>query len=395
MGAGEIAFWIIVIAGFSAVMMFALRPRGPKTRSVSFASAATPSALARGGHAAVVNGLSAKALGPLTPAAASGAVARCDPRGRVATAFARADVALSLSQDAMLDLIQLCDDAPQEGLRRIDGLDAQTQRHPLVRFARVVAYRRLIYGAPDVFARRFGEDFEAFMRSVGRTEIDLAARALSEIAEIEQDEPDFFDDEGTDIVANAICFVIERKRPASVQKGLGWTRLAFFGPQRLLAVTEENPITEQLKDVPETAMAAMLMTRFSCAPIVRLAVAVAGRQVPGDGWLVLFGLFENEAVPRGGKLGDAKLVGFLTASERGRWRFDPPSNSSLSFAPAGDGLRQDLLQSELSRVESLLERIDGRLSGGYGEDAGRALNTVNRNLERVLSELRDISRKLK
>jgi len=394
MGAGEIVFWIVVIAGFSAVMMFALRPRAAKKNTMTFAAGERSAAVAPGGYPAALSGLPAKALLPLGVPATSSALARGDGRARVEAAFARGDVALSLSSDAMQDLIFLCDDQPQEGLRRIEALDAQTQRHPLVRFARVVAHRRLIYGAPDVFQRRFGEDFEAFIRSIGRAEIDLAARALSEIAEIELVEPDFFDDEEANTVANAVCFVIERKRPASVQKGLGWTRLGFFGPNRLLVVAHENPITEQLKDVPASAMGTMLMTRFSCAPMVRLAVAVAGRQAAGDGWLVLFGLFENEAVPRGGKLGDANLVGFLTVSERGRWRFDPPSSSSVSYAPAGGGLREALMQSDLSRVESLLDRIDG-LSGGYGEDAGRALNTVNRNLERVISELRDISRKLK
>jgi hypothetical protein len=231
----------------------------------------------------------------------------------------------------MIALIALCDTAPRDGLQRIEALDAQTQRHPLVRFARVVACRRLIWGSPEEFQRRFGEDFEAFYRSLGREAVELAAVALNEIGEIEQDVPDFFADEEADLVASAICFVIERKRPASVQKELGWTRIAYFGPARVLTVVGDNPITEQLKDVPEHAMRAMVMTRFSCRPIVRLAVAVAGRHVAGDGWVVLFGLFENEAVPRGGKLGDAVLVGFLTVSERGRWRFDPPSQASLSL----------------------------------------------------------------
>ena len=415
MGAGEVFYWVVVAAAFAAVIgVYAPRRRAASV-SVSYAHgerAAAFGAISFGAHAAALNALPATALRPAKVQRAAVLPAAAGKVCRVGAGemLEQAGPTLSLSRDQMLALIVLCDESPQEGLARIDTLDAQTQRQPMVRFARVVALRRLIWGSPEEFERRYGEDVDAFLRTIGSREVELAARALSEIGEIEHEEPDFFDDEWANAVVNTICIIIEPKRPASVQKALGWTRIFFFGTQRILALKEENPITEQLNDVPEDAMIAMIRTRFSCAPIVRLAVAVSGRRT-ADGWVVLFGLFAREAVPRGGKLSDAGLVGFLTVSERGRWRFDGPTSSSVSFAFADNGLRKavtlpalmqadasrsELSRSDLGRIEGLLEKIDGRLSGGFsGDDAARALNKANTNLERVISELRDISRKLK
>jgi len=55
----------------------------------------------------------------------------------------------NLSDDQILALYQLCDTSPKRGLEQIARLDPQTQREPLIMLARLIAFRRLIYGMPS------------------------------------------------------------------------------------------------------------------------------------------------------------------------------------------------------------------------------------------------------
>ncbi len=143
--------------------------------------------------------------------------------------------------DPMRELLVTCDRSPHEGLEWIDRLDTDLRSRPPIMFARFTALRHLALdgffgeGAPNLGSVTADE----IRRIMTAEKLAYAEQALAQVAKIDAAEPEYIDnlgDEGDKFASRMvddICIVIERLQPGKVQDVLGWTKLHYFGSERL------------------------------------------------------------------------------------------------------------------------------------------------------------------
>ena len=177
--------------------------------------------------------------------------------------------------DPVRELLLTCDRAPAEGLGWIDRMDAGLQAKPMTMFARFIALRHLAIDSffadgPAELGSASAEIIASVMDAQNRTH---ATQALAQVANIEALHPDYIgvlgdpDDRFGERMVDDICIVNERLDPGSVQRTLGWTKLHFFGIERL----------GELPGVPEDAFTSVAIRVKFCPPqIARSAIRVVG-----------------------------------------------------------------------------------------------------------------------
>jgi hypothetical protein len=177
--------------------------------------------------------------------------------------------------DPVRELLTTCDRAPQEGLAWIDHLDDDLKAKPMIMFARFIALRHLAIDGffadgPTELGGARAETIANVMDAQNRAH---ATQALAQVADIETLHPDYIgalgdpDDRFGERMVDDICIVNERLVAGSIQRTLGWTRLHFFGGERL----------GELPGVPEDPFTSVAIRMKLCPPqIARSAIRVVG-----------------------------------------------------------------------------------------------------------------------
>lgn len=177
--------------------------------------------------------------------------------------------------DPIRELLLTCDNAPEEGLAWVDRLDEELRSKPMIMFARFIALRHLaIDGLVAQGVNELGgASVDAIAQGMNAQDRAYAAQALSQIADIDQRDPEYIDALGSpddrfgQRMVDDICIVNERLRPGSVQQALGWTKLSYFGGERLakLPGAFDDADTPLIRAAIRTKIRPSLIARSACS----------------------------------------------------------------------------------------------------------------------------------
>jgi len=173
--------------------------------------------------------------------------------------------------DVEMFLLKASDRCPLEALDLIsqlpdDGLPVES----IVLYAKFNAMRhlatdRLYTNCQQVDLMKLHEVESLF----GPDEIQWACQALGAIAELEGNDPEFLvEHDFVEGLIDQVGMPLDRVRPGQVQELLGWTKLGFFGHERILVAA---PL---LDDMPDALVRTALMTRIEVPDRVTAAIAV-------------------------------------------------------------------------------------------------------------------------
>jgi hypothetical protein len=148
-------------------------------------------------------------------------------------------------------------------------------------------------------------------------------QALKQISELERLHPGYIasigapDDRFGESSMDDVCIVVERLFPGKIQEVLGWTKIFYFGIDRIGFVPG-------LKDqIPHALLMTLLKTRFQAGEIVRSAVAISykkrGRDGPGYVDFYMCRLLYGETPT----IGEAQIEGTLRLREDSTFTFTP------------------------------------------------------------------------
>jgi hypothetical protein len=234
------------------------------------------------------------------------------------------DVSDEEADAALEELRVACETDPERGLALIDGYSKTDS--PAWNILRVVAYRRILVGSEaDARSGRYGNTLDEVARGLSPHKLEGGIKALHLIAEIEREEPNYFcDGEVKECILDAVCHLMERARPGIVQQTLGWTKLDYFGAERVSGINEKVPGGKELRRVFDEVQDRVLAVRFKADTIVRSALAMrASGPGPGLGRGIGFMLFERLPDRSERVIGDRIHVGSVDIGENGDWRYIP------------------------------------------------------------------------
>jgi hypothetical protein len=243
--------------------------------------------------------------------------------------------------DVVRELLVTCDRAPAEGLAWIDRLDEDLRSKPMIMFARFIALRHLaINGFYRNGTAEFGSlSVDALTPVMDATHRGYAEQALAQVAALEACDPTYIpnlgdpDDRFGERMVDDVCIVVDRLRPGRVQQVLGWTKLHFFGSERL------GELPGVFDDTDTQMIRAALRTRCRPPLIVRSAISYSkgedgyGRRYV-DAYLMEGNFKETPTV------GDANMLGSVRIFDDGdvTWTAlepDPAAAPEHDQAPQG------------------------------------------------------------
>jgi hypothetical protein len=155
------------------------------------------------------------------------------------------------SDDIVRELLRTCENEPREGLALIDSFDDELRYVRQFMFFRFIALRKL--ALRGIFANSLNTDdivrldIEQLRALVTAEELELSVEALREVREIERRHPNWIqgvrdsnnrEDPFASRMVDDVCMVLERLRPAQVGTVLGWTKLKYFGTDRVGILNE-------------------------------------------------------------------------------------------------------------------------------------------------------------
>jgi hypothetical protein len=237
-------------------------------------------------------------------------------------------------KDPLLNLLETCDREPREGLDWIARLESELQRKPAVLFAKFIALRQLMFERLFAAGEHSVSDKDAAQLGLyfGPDQMNRAEEALQTVAAVERTDPDYIPSLGTTkdrfglAMVDSVCIPLERLRPGSVQPILGWTKLAYFGIQRV------GFISGLQVQIPSDAIRAIFDARISGTPVGRSAVGLSYDSEPLCGSYVDFELLEKD-FNQTPTIGDATMLGQLRIYQNGMAAFTPPVASPSSAPP--------------------------------------------------------------
>jgi hypothetical protein len=220
-------------------------------------------------------------------------------------------------------LLDTCQREPHEGLAWIDRLSPELRGKATICFARFIALRTLGLGNVMGSVNLTGVETDELRRYLTPQSGKYIVQALQQISELEHLHPGYIasigapDDRFGESSMDDVCIVVERLFPGKVQEILGWTKIFYFGIDRIGFVPG-------LKDqIPHDLLMTLLRARFETSDIVRSAVAITykrrGRDGPGyvDFYMCRLNYGETSTI------GDAEILGTLRLSEDSSFTFTP------------------------------------------------------------------------
>ncbi len=219
-------------------------------------------------------------------------------------------------------LLDICQRDPHQGLAWIDGLSPELRSKSTICFYRFVALRTLALGNVQG-VNLTGIETDELRRYLTPQSGKYIVQALQQISELERLHPGYIasigapDDRFGESSMDDVCIVVERLFPGKVQEILGWTKIFYFGIDRIAFVPG-------LKDqIPHNLLMILLKTRFKTSEIVRSAVAIAYKKRGRDGLghvdFYMCRLLYGETPT----IGEAEILGTLRLSEDSRFTFTP------------------------------------------------------------------------
>jgi hypothetical protein len=227
---------------------------------------------------------------------------------------------ISPEADPVTDLLRTCQQAPHQGLAIIDRLSPELRNRPSICFGKFIALRTLALKDVIGSVNLAGVETAELARLLNKQSVTHAVQSLHQISEIERLYPGYIINLGTpddpfgEQAVDDICIVVERLFPGRVHGTLGWTKIFYFGIDRIGFV-------RGLKDqIPNELLTKLLRTRFLIDETALSAVAMnRGSHSNGIDYVdfLLCGLIYGETPT----IGDAEVLGTLRISGDSRFLF--------------------------------------------------------------------------
>lgn len=181
------------------------------------------------------------------------------------------------------EFLNLCKYDPDAGLGLIKksiGKNPELDSHLLMKFGKVIAYESKVFqflrttDLTEHVDKLSMEDLRKEVPTLLTNEhVRYLELALSEIRQIEDVDPKFITDIGTDedprgeIKVQVICNILEGCKPGRVQEILGKTKLSYFG-------TDRTMLMPNISNIPPQDLRPFTGVYFSLDSIVRSALLV-------------------------------------------------------------------------------------------------------------------------
>jgi len=261
------------------------------------------------------------------------------------------------NDDAVSDLIRLCEESPLDGLNAIAMFDDELAQKPVILFAKFTAQRRLALARFFSHGHTGYENLsrEELHKTFTSAELEQAHAALVTVAAIERIDPNYLPalNTGGDQWAlssiDSVAIPLERLRPGSVQQILGWTKPNYLGTDRI------GFVPGLLDAAPPELLRKVLNGRVSSPEVFKSIIVLSWGGTGDDLYLTIQLLKEDyNSTPT---VGDAGMLSTLHIYENGRTERseDGPGDDQ-------EGLHHPNREHLLSEAEMLLR---------YENDPGR------------------------
>lgn len=220
-------------------------------------------------------------------------------------------------------LLDISQRSPHEALAWIDRLSFELQSKATIGFARFMALRALALKDLGGSINLTGVDTSELRQYMSPESGRYLVQALRQISELEQLHPGYIaslgapDDRFGEASMDDVCIVVERLFPGKIYEVLGWTKIFYFGIDRIGFL---GGLKEQ---IPHDLLIRLLKTRFDAGEIVRSALATTygGRRRGTLGYIDFYmcRMLYSETPT----IGDAQIAGTLRLSEDSSFTFTP------------------------------------------------------------------------
>ncbi len=213
----------------------------------------------------------------------------------------------------MEDLFIKCEVYPEVGLALVESHVEAAGEQNLLRLARMLAFKQLAIGAPDVKKTTLRKVLE----TIDERQKQFAFKGVNEILAIERIDQDYLrGNPRREKLVDEMCLIMESLHPTLVQATLGWTKLYYWRsePSRIY-------LSAKLTVDHERIASKIDAIRFCPKKIARSAFGFDSTET-AHGKAVFYKMFRQFAKP-GDDLSDKEPIGELTLVENGDWEFRP------------------------------------------------------------------------
>jgi serine/threonine protein phosphatase PrpC len=257
-------------------------------------------------------------------------------------------------EEQLVQILNLCESDPDAGLRLIADTIASSPDaalDPFGKFATAIAYGskglfQLARRNPELDGTRLSEEQLRYL--LGITDAHLAyletgLQAINEMQVLEPNALTLFGEQAS-LKVDAMATVLERCRPGRTHAILGWTKLFWFGPDR---------IWDSFRTWPPSKMLPFLNSRVTASSIIKGAVIMnGGKDAKGREYLHCMLLWK---LPAGDEtFGDAMIGGIYIFDDG---TFGPSLPEALTARDNQDGPDTGPLLNFKRMLIQLIQRL--------------------------------------
>ena len=229
-------------------------------------------------------------------------------------------------EDTLQDILRSSQEEPEKVLAFVDRLSPELRSKAVIGFARFMALRVLalgnLLGTSELSTTATVDEL---LDHMDQKSMRCAVLALEQVSELELLHPGYIEslvEDGVWFAEEAVddvCTLVERLLPGKIQELLGWTKLTYFGADRLAVHREVSRKGPTLRPMLKTRIKAS--DKFTSAVCIGYSGGNSSVSPSATFVAYRFQFAEHE------DLSDAKILGTFQIATNGRFKFSP-------FAPS-------------------------------------------------------------
>jgi hypothetical protein len=224
-------------------------------------------------------------------------------------------------EDTLQEILRGSQEEPEKVLAFVEGLSLELRNKAVIGFARFMALRVLALGdflGTNELSTAAGDEL---LGRMDQKSMRYAVLALEQVSELERLHPGYIEslvEDGVRFAEEAVddvCTLVERLLPGKIQELLGWTKLTYFGVDRLAVHREVSRKDPTLRP--------MLRTRIKATDKFTSAVCIeysdGNLKVPESATFIAY----RFQFAKHDELSDADILGTFKIFRSGHFKFAP------------------------------------------------------------------------